>query len=408
MANQAMVGNIVSTISDANTFNNESGFNKFAAGVDAAKMGIEGLSHYATAFDKLVPGVGIAALSASLGVDFNNIVNASTNNEPLTKSDKLTMISDGFAVIEQLAIAGAVSVFAPAYAPIVGAAAIGFATAALYSDLGPEAEAFIKDQLSSIFSHIDSDSAQKSLDMITEYYKLNKEMNFSSKYDVLLDNPDIGDKLMLGQEVSVTKDMLNKYGLDANSFGDLLGSINNEYNPIKFDFDSFMHGGGIPQSIIPNYTPTQYDPITLDLDGDGIETVGLSVGVMFDHSADGTKNATGWVSKDDGLLVLDRNGNGTIDSGKELFGDNTILSNGQKAKDGYAALADLDNNGDSKIDATDAAYTQLHIWQDSNQDGISQVDNTLRNNSRYRYKLPSFKYAFLGGAFSNIGILQTS
>lgn len=46
MANQAMVGNIVLTISDANTFNNESGFDKFAAGVDAAKIGVDGLRIY--------------------------------------------------------------------------------------------------------------------------------------------------------------------------------------------------------------------------------------------------------------------------------------------------------------------------------------------------------------------------
>ena len=66
MTNQAMVGNIVSTIGDTNTFNNESGFDKFAAGVDAARVGIDGLSNYVTVLEKFVPGAGIAALSASL------------------------------------------------------------------------------------------------------------------------------------------------------------------------------------------------------------------------------------------------------------------------------------------------------------------------------------------------------
>jgi hypothetical protein len=142
---------------------------------------------------------------------------------------------------------------------------------------------------------------------------------------------------------------------------------------MKFDFDSLMQGGGIPQSIIPNYTPTQYDPITLDLDGDGIETVGLSAGVLFDHNGDGIQTGTGWVGKDDGLLVLDKNNNGTIDNGAELFGDNTLLKNGQKAKDGFAAISDLDLNQDGKLNSSDAAFANLRVWQDANQDGFSQT-----------------------------------
>ncbi len=145
------------------------------------------------------------------------------------------------------------------------------------------------------------------------------------------------------------------------------------FDPMKFDFDSLMQGGGIPQSIIPNYTPTQYDPITLDLDGDGIETVGLSAGVLFDHNGDGIQTGTGWVGKDDGLLVLDKNNNGTIDNGAELFGDNTILKNGQKAKDGFAAISDLDLNQDGKLNSSDAAFANLRVWQDINQDGFSQA-----------------------------------
>jgi Ca2+-binding RTX toxin-like protein len=134
-----------------------------------------------------------------------------------------------------------------------------------------------------------------------------------------------------------------------------------------------MQGGGIPQSIIPNYTPTQYDPITLDLDSDGIETVGLSAGVLFDHNGDGIQTGTGWVGKDDGLLVLDKNNNGTIDNGAELFGDNTLLRNGQKAKDGFAAISDLDLNQDGKLNSSDAAFANLRVWQDANQDGFSQA-----------------------------------
>ena len=83
-----------------------------------------------------------------------------------------------------------------------------------------------------------------------------------------------------------------------------------------------------------------YDPLVLDLDGDGIETVaaGGFKGAMFDHDKSGIQTATGWVKPDDGFLVVDRNGDGIINDGSELFGDGTILSDGSKATNGYQAL----------------------------------------------------------------------
>lgn len=119
------------------------------------------------------------------------------------------------------------------------------------------------------------------------------------------------------------------------------------------------------------------DPLALDLDGDGVETIGTGdwqTTVLFDHDADGQRTGTGWVHADDGLLVRDRDGNGVIDSGRELFGDQTRLADGALAADAYAALADLDTHPDGRIDANDAAFTQLQVWQDRNQDGISQAD----------------------------------
>ncbi|WP_279361525.1 calcium-binding protein [Xanthomonas sacchari] len=114
------------------------------------------------------------------------------------------------------------------------------------------------------------------------------------------------------------------------------------------------------------------DPLTLDLDGDGIETVGASGSVLFDHDGDGVRTGTGWVLPDDGLLVLDRNGNGLIDNGSELFGADTILADGKKAMSGFAALADLDSNKDGIFDSQDARFVDVRIWRDLNQDGVSQ------------------------------------
>ena len=126
----------------------------------------------------------------------------------------------------------------------------------------------------------------------------------------------------------------------------------------------------------------QYDPLTLDLDGDGIETVASNghKGALFDHDKNGIRFATGWVSKDDGFLVYDRNGDGVVNNGGELFGDNTLLKNGERATNGYQALADLDDNGDGKVDAADSAFAHLRVWRDLNQDGISQEGELLTLN----------------------------
>jgi hypothetical protein len=117
----------------------------------------------------------------------------------------------------------------------------------------------------------------------------------------------------------------------------------------------------------------QRDPLVLDLDGDGLELSAASGNVLFDHNADGIKTGTGWARPDDGFLVRDLNGNGSIDSGCELFGVDTVKSNGQLATQGFDALADLDANGDGQITSADAAWGQLQVWRDVNQDGISQA-----------------------------------
>ena len=115
------------------------------------------------------------------------------------------------------------------------------------------------------------------------------------------------------------------------------------------------------------------DPMILDLDGDGIETMaaGQYQGALFDHNKDGIRTATGWVKPDDGLLALDRNGDGIINNGGELFGDSTLLADGSRAAHGYAALAELDSNGDGKVDAADEKFADLRVWRDLNSDGIS-------------------------------------
>ncbi|SUD13197.1 calcium binding hemolysin protein [Aquipseudomonas alcaligenes] len=116
---------------------------------------------------------------------------------------------------------------------------------------------------------------------------------------------------------------------------------------------------------------TRTSPIILDLDGDGIETLKLGSN-YFDHDADGLRERSGWVGPDDGLLVRDANGDGLISDGSELFGNNTRLKNGQKAANGFQALAEYDDNGDGEIDAQDASFATLKVWRDLNSNGVSE------------------------------------
>ena len=114
-------------------------------------------------------------------------------------------------------------------------------------------------------------------------------------------------------------------------------------------------------------------PIVLDLDGNGIATRGVAEGTFFDYDGNGFAERTGWATSGDGLLVRDLDANGTINNGSELFGDYTKLKDGQTAANGYAAMADLDDNLDGKLDSQDAAWNELKIWQDLDSNGITET-----------------------------------
>ncbi len=115
-------------------------------------------------------------------------------------------------------------------------------------------------------------------------------------------------------------------------------------------------GGGLPG----------FDPLVLDLDGDGLElTTENNSRAYFEFDSDGFAERTGWVRPDDGLLAIDLNGNGTIDNVGELFGNRTTS--------GFAILSGYDLNADGVIDASDAVYANLRIWQDVDQDGVSDA-----------------------------------
>ena len=118
------------------------------------------------------------------------------------------------------------------------------------------------------------------------------------------------------------------------------------------------------------------DPLILDLDGDGIETVSLKKGVNFDFDNNGFAEKTGWIGKDDALLVHDINKNGQIDNGSELFGDLTTVDE-TVASNGFEALKLYDKNQDGIINSSDEIYSQLQLWKDGNQNGKVDANELL-------------------------------
>ncbi|MFC1834435.1 hypothetical protein ACFL2Q_06840 [Thermodesulfobacteriota bacterium] len=105
------------------------------------------------------------------------------------------------------------------------------------------------------------------------------------------------------------------------------------------------------------------DPLLMDTDGNGIQTVGHDAEIVFDHDANGFKELTGWVAEGDGVLMRDRNGNHRLDDGRELFGNFTIQPDGTRASNGFEALAYYDVNHDGRINSEDPIWPELRVWQ---------------------------------------------
>lgn len=119
------------------------------------------------------------------------------------------------------------------------------------------------------------------------------------------------------------------------------------------------------------------DPLVIDVRNDGFNPSSLSEGANFDLDCNGMAERINWIQGDDAFLAYDRNEDGIINDGRELFGDNTLLKNGEKALNGFEALAEFDSNLDGKIDNNDTDFSKLLVWMDSDKLGITEKDELI-------------------------------
>jgi len=148
-----------------------------------------------------------------------------------------------------------------------------------------------------------------------------------------------------------------------------------------FPVDNCSYAGGCPSGWFSTgqccqpFTPS---PIVIDVDGSGLHLTDATTGVLFDFFSLGRLQLS-WTASGstNAFLVLDRNSNGIIDNGAELFGNLTLQPKSPDAN-GFLALAQYDlasngGNGDYQISKRDAIFSQLRLWRDLNHNGVSEA-----------------------------------
>ncbi len=245
---------------------------------------------------------------------------------------------------------------------ISGAALNGFSKTS--DDLAVSAEDVFKEFLS---------FAQKALDNSDEMFNMVFELldGFFSKGSSAA---DLFDSFMNQASLG------NIFGSGTDTNTQVQASAQSFQLQLEFNFTFEQTAVAVEQEV------KQSDPITLDLNGNGIQLTSYRDGARFDITGTGKAVSTAFVTGGDAFLAIDRNNNGTIDDGTELFGD----QNG--SRNGFEELRKLDSNGDGRVTAADRDFSKLLLWKDNGNgitepgelvsltdEGITEIDLGYRN-----------------------------
>ncbi len=324
----------------------------------ASIAALDGLQSLASVASRAVNVVGAPLAAVSFRHNLNVAREDIAEFGYIRNSTSLSILADTTALVGMVAAAGAtVAVGATAGAAVLAVATVaatGFAVVALMQS---EGDASIYEATMDLAEGV-QDAAQAAGDTLTDAFE-----SFGDTVDAGIEQladgmAEVGEALAsgVGSAQSWLTDFLEVTGglpgimESAWDFwvGDLIGDVR----------DFFNRG------------ESHASPIILDLDGDGISTLGLEAGVQFDHNGDGFAQATGWVGPADALLAMDLTGNEEIETGSELFGNASEIEDGVTAMNGFEALAIHDTNGNGRIDPGDEAWGDLRLWQDANGNGV--------------------------------------
>jgi hypothetical protein len=148
------------------------------------------------------------------------------------------------------------------------------------------------------------------------------------------------------------------------------GSCAGDYCCDNYAADDCVHVG----EWYPYNCSCVLSPLLIDTAGNGFDLTDPDGGVAFDLNPDGRLENLAWTRyrSDDGFLALDRNGNGQIDDGNELFGSATIQDRVPKPN-GFNALRRFDENEDEAITLDDSVFSRLVVWIDANHSGRTEA-----------------------------------
>lgn len=180
----------------------------------------------------------------------------------------------------------------------------------------------------------------------------------------MINNPLIYNWNGKNSDINIPGNIINQNGEIVNWSGSNAGMLHfgevfREIIPNKVLYGQYMMENGSWSPVKP-FVP----PMAIDLDGEGIETIDINKSqIYFDVDNDGFREQTGWISKNEAILAIDKNENGKIDNQSEMFGSTE--------KTGFEELKELDTNNDGIIDSKDADFNKIRIWQDLNENGVT-------------------------------------